>query len=83
MAVWFADIVGYTQLSNRDEASAMRLVELFQEVALERTEAHGGTVVKFVGDAVLSYAPSAASAIDATLELREGWWWRARRGITS
>ncbi len=70
-AVWFADIVGYTGLSSRDEAKALQLVELLQEIAREQTEQRGGTVVKFVGDAVLAHAPSAASAVETVLSLRQ------------
>ena len=69
-AVWFADIVGFTRLSARDEAAALGLVDLFHRVAREQIEQHDGTVVKFLGDGVLAYAPSAASAIDAVSSLR-------------
>jgi class 3 adenylate cyclase/TolB-like protein/tetratricopeptide (TPR) repeat protein len=69
-AVWFADIAGYTSLSNRDESAALRLVGIFHEVAREQIEGNGGTVVKFVGDGLLAYAPSVASATAAVLSLR-------------
>lgn len=69
-AVWFADIAGYTSLSNRDEIAALRLVGIFHEVAREQIEGNGGTVVKFAGDGVLAYAPSITSATDAVLSLR-------------
>lgn len=69
-AVWFADMVGYTRLSSRDEAAALRLVDLFRMIAQEQIHEHGGTIAKFVGDGVLAYAPSAASAIDAMTSLR-------------
>ncbi|HUG07932.1 MAG TPA: adenylate/guanylate cyclase domain-containing protein [Acidimicrobiia bacterium] len=70
-AVWFADIAGYTSLANRDESAALRLVGIFNEVAREQIEDNGGTVVKFVGDGVLAYAPSVTSATGAVLSLRE------------
>jgi adenylate cyclase len=69
-AVWFADIVGYTRLSSTDETAAIRLVGLFQEIAREQTERHGGTVVKFTGDGLLAHAPSAGGAIEAMTGLR-------------
>ena len=69
-AVWFADIAGYTSLSNRDESAALRLVGIFHEVAREQIEGNGGTVVKFVGDGVLAYAPSIFSATASVLSLR-------------
>jgi len=70
-AVWFADIAGYTSLSNRDESAALRLVGIFNEVAREQIEGNGGTVVKFVGDGVLAYAPSTATATACVLALRQ------------
>ncbi len=70
-AVWFADIAGYTSLSNRDESAALRLVGIFHEVARKQIESNGGTVVKFVGDGVLAHAPSTASATASVLALRQ------------
>ncbi len=83
-AVWFADIAGYSSLSNRDETAALRLVGIFHEVAREQIEGNGGTVVKFVGDGVLAYAPSITSATDAVLSLRNEFEDRAAQaGIVS
>lgn len=83
-AVWFADIAGYTSLSNRDETAALRLVGIFHEVARVQIEGNGGTVVKFVGDGVLAYAPSITSATDAVLSLRNEFEERAAQaGIVS
>ncbi|MGH7572366.1 MAG: adenylate/guanylate cyclase domain-containing protein [Gemmatimonadota bacterium] len=70
-AVWFADIVGFTRLSSQDEGAALRLVGLLQEAARQEIDRHGGTLVKFMGDGVLAYAGSTASAIETVLTLRE------------
>lgn len=70
-AVWFADIVGYTTLSERDEASALQLVGVLQNRAGEIVSSHSGRVVKFVGDAVLAVFESAGDAVDGALELME------------
>ena len=41
-AVWFADVVGYTRLSEENEGEAVRLVHRFQRVAREVVARHGG-----------------------------------------
>jgi len=66
-AICFADIVGYTSRSARDEAGALELVRLLQEVAKAEVEARGGRVVKSLGDAVLAAFPGVEAALDATL----------------
>jgi len=71
-AVCFADIVGYTTLSERDEDTALKLVEEFQATSNREVEGHSGRVVKFVGDAVLAVFESAGKAVDAALGLMEG-----------
>lgn len=70
-AVWFADIVGYTSLSARDEDVALAVVDEFQAASREAVEAHGGRIVKFVGDAVLVVFESSDAALKAALALRD------------
>ena len=53
-AVWFADIVGYTDLSAKDEDAAFRVVRELQRIARMQCDARGGRVVKLMGDAVLT-----------------------------
>jgi class 3 adenylate cyclase len=71
-AVWFADIVGFTTLSERDEDAALKLVAELQAVSLQVVEDHGGRVAKFVGDAVLAVFESAGKAVEAALALQDG-----------
>jgi class 3 adenylate cyclase len=71
-AVWFADIVGYTELSSRDEPAALALVGELQ--ALARTIVEGefeGRIVKFIGDALLAEFGSTDSAVKAAVALTE------------
>ena len=68
-AVWFADIVGFTGLSSRDEDAALRLVEGFQAVTRKVVRELGGTVVKFLGDGGLAVFPSADAAVRAGLDV--------------
>lgn len=69
-AVWFADIVGFTGLSSRDEDAALRLVEGFQAVTRKVVRELGGTVVKFLGDGGLAVFPSADAAVRAGLDVQ-------------
>ncbi len=71
-AVCFADIVGYTSLSSRNEDGALQVVSAFQEITRSSTDAHGGRVVKFMGDGVLVEFPSTDSAVRAALALLDG-----------
>lgn len=55
VTVVFTDIVGFTQLSNT--LRAKRVAELLNEYLAEMTQAvfqHGGTIDKFMGDAILA-----------------------------
>jgi adenylate cyclase len=68
-AVWFADIVGYTGLSSRNEAAALSLAALLRELASTVVPAHGGRVVKFIGDAALAVFPGVEAAVESGLEV--------------
>jgi class 3 adenylate cyclase/TolB-like protein len=70
-AVWFADIVGYTRLSAKDENAALLLVTLLQQCAKQEIEAHSGRLVKLIGDAILAEFSSTGAAVRAALGLQE------------
>ncbi len=70
-AVWFADIVGFTGLSSRDEDAALRLAETFQAVTREAVAGLGGKVIKFLGDGGLAVFPSADAAVRAGLTVQQ------------
>ncbi len=69
-AVWFADIVGFTSLFAADELLALRLVDVFRAIAHGATAAHGGSVVKFMSDAVLAEFSSVGGAAAAAIQLQ-------------
>lgn len=69
-AVLFADIVGFSGLSSRDEDAAMKLVEVFQAVTRRAVKERGGRVVKFLGDGGLAVFPSADGAVRAGLAVQ-------------
>ena len=77
-AVWFADIVGYTALSQRDERVALRIVGELQRSARDQCEARAGSVVKVVGDAVLAVFDSVDRAVHAAVATRDEFLVRTR-----
>ena len=70
-AVWFADVVGYTRLSEENEGEAVRLVHGFQRVSREVVARHGGRVVKFLGDGALAEFSSTDMAVRSARSLIE------------
>ena len=69
LALWFADIAGYSAHAAKDESGALRLVEILQELASDTVPQFRGRVVKFVGDAVFAQFPSAELAVRAAITL--------------
>ena len=82
VTVMFADVVGYTALTEKLVAQPELFVEIvnrFLTYATETIERHGGYVDKFIGDAVMAIwgAPlddpqAEQHAVAAAIELRDG-----------
>jgi len=65
--VLFADLVGSTELGGSQDPERMRvLLDRFYDAMAAEIEAAGGTVEKFIGDAVMAAfgAPAALGAVD-------------------
>jgi len=71
VALWFADVVGYSARATEDEAGALRLGEILQALSRQIVGRHNGRVVKFFGDAVLAEFPSTELAVGAGAALNE------------
>src|SRR5438046_7938834 len=69
VALWFADIAGYSEHAAKDETSALRMVEILQTLSRKTVTRYNGRVVKFLGDAVLAEFPSAEPAAFSAAEL--------------
>ncbi|HEV2814690.1 MAG TPA: adenylate/guanylate cyclase domain-containing protein, partial [Solirubrobacteraceae bacterium] len=55
LTVLFADLVGFTSLGERlDQESLRKVMDRFYEEMRGAVHAHGGTVAKFIGDAVMA-----------------------------
>jgi adenylate cyclase len=72
LAIGFVDMSGFTSLTRRlSEVELRELLDLFESRATDIVGAHGGRIVKTIGDEVLFQAEDAASAAEIALELLE------------
>ncbi|MCX2969210.1 MULTISPECIES: adenylate/guanylate cyclase domain-containing protein [Streptomyces] len=72
LAVGFADLVGFTRLTRRlEEEELGELVEAFETTAADLVAAHGGRLIKTLGDEVLYVADEAGTAAEIGLRLIE------------
>ncbi|MBE3076567.1 MAG: adenylate/guanylate cyclase domain-containing protein, partial [Actinobacteria bacterium] len=70
--VGFADLVSFTHLVRRlSERELARVVQRFESLASDVVTAHGGRVIKTVGDEILFVAKGAAPAAAIALDLVE------------
>lgn len=72
VSVGFADLVGFTRLSNgMDEEQLAILVETFETACADVVAGRGGRVIKTLGDSVLFLATEAIAAVDIALDIVE------------
>jgi|CXWL01.1.fsa_nt_gi 5-methylcytosine-specific restriction protein A len=70
-AILSADVAGFTALMERDELGTLeRLKRTFAGVFEPRVAAHGGRVVKFMGDGALCEFVSVVAAVRCALEVQ-------------
>src|SRR5215510_1895125 len=73
VALWFADIAGYSERAAQDERGALELIRILQTLSRSVVERHEGRVVKFLGDAVLAEFRSTEMAVRAAAALSQGY----------
>lgn len=72
VAVGFADLSGFTALTRQlSEAQLQELLEVFESLSTEIVGAHGGRIVKTIGDEVLFQVTDPVAAAQIALELVE------------
>jgi adenylate cyclase len=72
LVVGFADLVGFTRLTRRlEEEELGELVEAFETTSADLVAAHGGRLIKTLGDEVLYVADDAGTAAEIALRLIE------------
>jgi adenylate cyclase len=75
--VWYSDLVGFTRIADAHGAEVvLAMLNDYAEAQVETIEAHGGHVLKFIGDGLLAIFPdgddsgACARALDAAAEAR-------------
>ena len=71
VALWFADIAGYSARAAEDERGALELIEILQALSRSIVQRYEGRVVKFLGDALLAEFPSTEMAVRAAAMLSQ------------
>jgi adenylate cyclase len=71
VALWFADIAGYSARAAEDERGALELIEILQALSRSIVQRYEGRVVKFFGDALLAEFPSTEMAVRAAATLSQ------------
>lgn len=74
LAVGFADLVGFTALSQQvDEATLADVVGRFETLAFDQVTMHGGRVAKMIGDEVMFVVDDVEAALATALALAEAY----------
>jgi adenylate cyclase len=75
--VWYSDLVGFTRIADaHDPQVVLAMLNDYAEAQVETIEAHGGHVLKFIGDGLLAIFPDSDEsnacerALDAAAEVR-------------
>ena len=70
-AIVFTDIVGYTKRMEENEKRTMQLLQQQREIIFPIVKAHGGEVVKEIGDGLLIMFHSAIEAVRFAIETQK------------
>ena len=72
VAILFADVVGSTQLyDSMGDESARETVQKCVDIMRQATDQYGGSVIKTMGDEVMSTFPSADDAMNAASQMQQ------------
>jgi adenylate cyclase len=69
-AIMLTDIVGYSRIMSDDEGAALRILDRHNSILLPIIAAHGGRVLKTMGDAILAEFQSVVQAVKCALTVQ-------------
>ncbi|HVE14919.1 MAG TPA: adenylate/guanylate cyclase domain-containing protein, partial [Elusimicrobiota bacterium] len=70
-AIMFSDIVGYSKMMGDDEQGTLVLLQEHNDLLVPIIERHRGSILKFIGDAILASFASAADAVHCAVEIQQ------------
>lgn len=74
LAVGFADLVGFTAMSQQiSESELASVVDRFEALAFDQVAVHGGRVAKMIGDEVMFVVDDLGAALETALSLAEAY----------
>lgn len=72
-AILAADVVGYSRLMGADEVGTLEQLKcLRRKLVQPKIIAHGGRIVKLMGDGLLAEFPSVVEAVQCAMEIQKG-----------
>lgn len=71
VAVFYADVAGYSRLTGQDEEGTHRRVMDVLDWVTKSIAQAGGTVLRYAGDAVLAEFSSAVTAVSTSIEIQQ------------
>src|SRR4051794_3595590 len=71
VAIFAADVAGYSRLMSADETGTLRTLNAHREIMDRLIAEHGGRIANTAGDSVLAEFPSAVDAVQCAVAVQE------------